>query len=274
MVVYCTQHRSHTRACRVRFPTGAPFLSREVDVKITERVIRGMEQILAGYGPGGELQGADAITLLGLATYDDQGHLNQEGIQALAYVSQLYQDRQSVLFSVMLQGFISSLPNDPNIYVPDGGAPARPQPATQKPSSKPPSQPARTQPGPAAAPAANHDPRLIGAWEYSAYYSVSGYSSSHSEVRVLRADGHFVESSDSYINATTRDSCGDETSRSSFSNTPQDQRGTWETGGNRLRLVWDNNMYAIYEFEVGRDGMLLTPTGPGGGKPTYWARMR
>jgi len=242
-------------------------------MKIRERLIQRIEQMLAAYGPGGQLQLADVVTLLKAASYDDQGHINSEGLQALIDVGQQYQDCQSLPFSLLLQQFIANLPNEPTLYVPGGGAPAPAQPAPQKPGSKPPSQPASPPPRPAPAPAANHDPRLIGVWEYSTYYSVAGYSRSHSEVRALRTDGHFIESSDSYIDMTERDSCGDETSRTALSNTPEDQRGTWSTAANQLKLVWDNHYYAIYEFSIGRDGMELTPVDPKGGKATYWTRI-
>jgi hypothetical protein len=242
-------------------------------MQIRERVIQGVEAILAERGPGGKFAMSDMPKIMTLAAYDAQGHVNEEGLQTLVYVGQQYQSRMPLLFSLLFQQLVNSVPGNPVVYVPDGGESPPAQPASQKPQSRPSSQPARTQPRPAAAPAADHDRRLVGAWEYSTYYSAGGYSSSHSEVRVLRADGHFVESSDSYINVTEHDSCGDETSSTALSNTPEDQRGTWSTAGNRLKLVWDNHYYAVYEFSVGSDGMSLTPIDPAGGKETYWARM-
>lgn len=123
------------------------------------------------------------------------------------------------------------------------------------------------------APATTRDPRLVGCWEYSTFTSSGGFSVSSVRTRVLRQDGRFVEAGQSAASMTHRDLTGRETGRTSAdSGVSPEERGTWRTQGAVLRLDWDSGYYATYSFELGSEGVLLTPIAPAG-DARYWARI-
>ena len=139
-----------------------------------------------------------------------------------------------------------------------------PQPA---PAPKP------TPPPPAPAAATTRDARLVGCWEYSKFSSSGGFTFSSVRTRVLRQDGRFVEAGQTAASLTHRDLTGRETGRTAAdSGVSAEERGTWSTQKNMLRLDWDSGHYATYTFEIGSEGVLLTPITPAG-EAKYWARM-
>lgn len=240
-------------------------------MRIKQKVIKGVETILADQS---QLEIADAAKLMMLASYDDLGHINAEGLQALNYIGQHYQNNMSGLCNIVFQEMLNSIPENPNVFVPDGGKVVPAKPPQQKPKSNSPSRPApaKPKPAPAPAPTVNRDLRLVGVWEYSKYTSAGGFSISSSRARAFRSDGRFFESSGSYVNLIQRNSQGDEAGRTYADSVSPDERGTWKTDKSILRLDWDNNYYAVYKYELGREGMLLTQIDPPGGEAKYWEK--
>ena len=128
-------------------------------------------------------------------------------------------------------------------------------------------------PAPPPAPSPKRDSRLVGCWEYSKYTSTGDFTFSSVRTRVLRQDGRFVEAGQSAASMTHRDLTGRDTGRTSAdSGVSPEERGTWQTQGNALRLDWDSGHYATYSFELGSEGLLLTPITPAG-EAKYWARI-
>jgi len=173
-------------------------------MKIRERLIQRIEQMLAAYGPGGQLQLADVVTLL-KQPRTMTGAYQQRRLQALIDVAAVSGLPVSSVLIVATE-FIANLPNEPTLYVPGVGHLLRPnrrrrsREANPIPSGKPSAQ-ARSRAGSESRSPAD---RRVGVLDL---LLVAGYSRSHrSKGTQGRWALHRIQRQ--YINMTERDSCG------------------------------------------------------------------
>jgi 2-oxoglutarate dehydrogenase E2 component (dihydrolipoamide succinyltransferase) len=124
---------------------------------------------------------------------------------------------------------------------------------------------------PAGPPAAEArlDPRLVGTWHRSEFYSSGGFSMSMHRFRVLGADGRFVEGGGSFADLQLLDSSGNWSGIDSLESVSSEDRGAWQADEGVLTLSWDDGSGAEFTFEVEPDALLLVSTS---GDRTLWTR--
>lgn len=120
------------------------------------------------------------------------------------------------------------------------------------------------------------DPRLVGRWSYTKYYSSGTFSSTVNRVMVLGGDGRFAEDGSASANLRDVDSTGRWTgTTSAYSDGDAGERGQWKAQNGVLRLDYDDNMYAEYRYEASGppgDRRLLTRHAASG-KEQFWVEF-
>lgn len=114
------------------------------------------------------------------------------------------------------------------------------------------------------------DQRLLGAWYKTSYHFMGDTSFVSQICRIFGPDRRFVESTQGFANVVYHNAQGDWAGWDTMSTrlSPRN-RGTWQTHENQLRLDWDDSQYSEYEYEYGKDGLLLLTRE---GKSQLWTR--
>ncbi len=104
----------------------------------------------------------------------------------------------------------------------------------------------------------NVDERLLGTWYKTSYRFIGDISYVSQICRIFGPDGRFVESTEVFADVTYHNAQGDWSGWDTMTTRlPPRNRGTWQTHENQLRLDWDDNTYSEYQYEYGKDGLLL-----------------
>ncbi len=119
-------------------------------------------------------------------------------------------------------------------------------------------------------PSQTMDQRLLGTWYKTSYHFMGDIYQVSQIGRIFGPDGRFVESTQGFTDVTYHNPQGNWTGWETMSTRPSPgNRGTWQTKENQLRLDWDDNTYSEYEYEYGKDSLLLITRN---GKSQLWTR--
>lgn len=117
-----------------------------------------------------------------------------------------------------------------------------------------------------------HDPRIVGAFTRSEFYSSGRFSASTAVTRVFLPDGRFfVTSSVSADYTNPYSGAGVSASKAAergYQNAGRDSRGRWSTRGKVLHLAYDDGDVGEVEYSIDGGNLVLWIDG----KPQIWER--
>jgi hypothetical protein len=216
-------------------------------------------ELAAGVGPMlaarlqryGTLDMSDAMAAFALIAHD--GEITAGETRDIITALQEYQASQPA-FSGFLRSLLEQL-----LASTSGIAPPAPAPV---PTAAPPS-------------ADPLDPRLVGRWSYTSYYTAGTFSSTVNRVLVLQANGRFAEDGSASAMLKHVDSTGTWTgTTSAFGDGDPGERGVWTAADGLLRLTYDDRSRAEYRYETsGARGDRRLLTRGARGKEQFWVEF-